>query len=456
MAITRRSNIHRTSLFSAACVLLVSVTYCTGIELFALAPPPTTIVVTRPEMPASFDRATVAQLLADIDQPRNASALKVGYFLRRGQPPLPLDEGFELLQAAALAEPVGTNKWFRLQNLRAFAAFRVPGVNTSQGFEAYQAIFEHAAEAAPAGAGYSLRQSILEFVDSVPGKFNDFGLSKNETTKELLLKAWTAYATALGAPLGGAQIAEPNWSAALKKSESLEAFVPAVERVLDDDKVPKSFALLVTSATVLAPQKPDKAIALLVQAKPLLPKVADKLDINQGARLYQPLVDLLSAQDRLSDAIAAQREWVQLSGYGQARLMLLLRKSGDGAATERALASLILPNVDEREVTQAASALFKLARDAKAPDAAAAGQAVTLLQSYLAAARPRELEAELGARRSLGIFYFNGKQWNEANAVLTFDAPAPDARVSPGARSRLRDIERLKTQLQKHLDAAPK
>ena len=409
-----------------------------------------------PQMPASFDRATVAQLLADIDQPRNASALKVGYFLRRGQPPLPLDEGFELLQAAALAEPVGTNKWFRLQNLRAFAAFRVPSADTGQGFGAYQAIFEHAAQAAPAGAGYALRQSILEFVDSVPGKFNDFGLSKNETTKELLLKAWTAYAIALGAPLNGAQIAEPDWKRALVKSGSLEAFVPAVERVLADARVPKSFGLLVTAATVLAPQTPDRAVALLVQAKPLLPKVADTIDINQGARLYLPLVELLEANNRLPDAIAAQREWVQLSGHGQARLMLLLRKSGDEAATTQMLASLIEPKVDEREVTEAASALFKLGRDAKTPDAKANQQAVTLLQNYLAAPRPRELEAELSARRSLATFYYNGKQWDEANAVLTFDAPDAQAKVSPGARSRIRDIERLKAQLQKYLDTAPK
>ena len=395
------------------------------------------------------------QLLADIDKSGNASILKVGYFLRRRQPPLPVVEGFELLQDAAKAEPVGTKRWFLLQNLRAFAAFRVLGADTSQGFEAYQALFDHAADAGGAGATYSLRQSILEFVDSVPGRFKDFGLSKDDQTKALLLQAWTAYAISLGAPMKGAVIAEPNWSAALVKSGSLEAFVPAVERVLDDARVPKSFGLLVAAASVLAAQKPDKAIALLVQAKSMLPKVADKIDINGSARLYLPLVELLETHERLPDAIAAQREWVQLSGHGQARLMLLLRRSGDEAATTELLASLIGPNVVQREVTQAASGLFKLGRDAKAPDARANEQAATLLQSYLAAPRTRDLEAELGARRSLGGFYFNHKQWEQADAVLTFEAPAPTA-ISPGARSNLRDIERLKSLLQKHLDPAPK
>ena len=237
---------------------------------------------TRPQMPASFDRETVVQLLADIDKPYNASILKVGYFLRRGQPALPVDEGFALLQDAAKAEPVGTKCWFLLQNLRAFAAFRVPSADTSQGLEAYQTIFDHAADAAPAKAGYSLRQSILEFVDSVPGKFNDFGLSKDPKIKELLLGAWTAYATALSAPDDGSKIAEPDWNAALKKLESLDAFVPAVERVLADARVPKTFGLLVTAAAVLAPQKPTQAMELLGQAKPLIPRQNGKTDINGG------------------------------------------------------------------------------------------------------------------------------------------------------------------------------
>jgi len=285
-------------------------------------------------------------------------------------------------------------------------------------------------------------------VEAVPGRFNDFGLSKDERVKALLLQAWTAYATALGAPLNGAVIAEPNWKAALVKSGSLESFVPAVETVLADARVPKTFGLLVTAAAVVAPAKPGEAIALLQRAKPMMPRDGAKADVNQAARLYGPLVDLL-APDRLPDAIKEQREFVQLSGRGQARLMLLLRQSGDGAATQTMLASLIEPKVDQREVGLAAPGLFKLGRDAKTPDSKANEQAVTLLQAYLAAPRTRDLAEELGARRALGNYYLNQKNWAETQTVLTFQAPAPQDVISPAARSKLRDIERLKVELQK-------
>ncbi len=397
-------------------------------------------------MPASFDRETVAHLLADIDKPNNASALKVGYFLRRGQPPLPVIEGFELLQDAATAEPVGTNKWFRLQNLRAFAAFRVPGADISQGLDAYQIIFDHASDAATSGAVYPLRQSIGEFVGDVPGKFNDFGLSKDERVKALLLQAWTAYAIALGAPMNGAVIDEPNWTRALEKSESLAAFVPAVEKVVADPKVPKSFGLLVAAAAVLAPTQPAKALALWGQSKPLIPKTEGKADVNQAARLYGPLVDLLVARDQLPDAIVNQREFVALSGRGQACLLLLLRQSGDDVATSKALAELGAPAANEREILEAASGLFKLARATKSPDVKAGEQAEALLSGYLAAARTRDLSSELKARLALGNAYLRSKRISEARAITTFAAPATAA-TSREVELLLRDIERLKARL---------
>lgn len=403
----------------------------------------------RPQMPASFDRATVAQLLADIDGPRNASILKVGYFLRRGQPALPTDEGFELLQAAAQTELVGTKRWFLLQNLRAFAAFRVPNIDTDQGFEAYQAIFDHAGDAAGAKADYQLRQSVLEFVDSVSGKLNDLGLRKAEQTKALLLQAWTAYATALSSPLNGAALAEPDWTRALEKSESLEAFVPAVEKVIADPAVPKSFGLLMAAASVLAPKDPARAIALWEQAKPLIPQREGRADLDQAARLYQALVDALVARGRLPDAITNQQQFVQLTGRGQGRLLLLTRQSGDGAATEVMLASLVETASDDREILGAASGLFKLARDTTAPDAKAGQQAEALLLSYLASPRPRDKVDEVGARLSLGNFYLRGHERNQARDILDVGPLSAQEQSSPRIKSLLRDVERMKALAEK-------
>ena len=405
-------------------------------------------------MPASFDRATVGRLLADIDKPYNASALKIGYFLRRGQPELPVLDGFELLQAAAQAEPVGTNKWFRLQNLLAFAAFRVPGADTSQGMDAYETLFNHAADAGKVNAAYTLRESIGEFVSAVPGRFNDFGLSRDERTKALLLRAWAAYAVALSAPMNGAVIDEPNWTRALQKSESLEAFVPAVETLLDDAKLSPSFGLLVAAAQVMAPTKPDKALALWERAKPMIPLRDGKAEVNEAARLYVPLVQWLAAGERLPDAIANQREFVALTGRGQARLMLLLRQSGDEAATAQALASLGAANGNEAEIEDAAAGLLQLAYTAKTPDAGAKQQAVALLETYLAAPRARDMASELYARLRLANAYLRDDRLAEAERVLVFAEPTPQQQRLGRVRSLLREAERLKARLQKASETA--
>ena len=81
-------------------------------------------------------------------------------------------------------------------------------------------------------------------------------------------------------------------------------------------------------------------------------------------------------------------------------------------------------------------------------------QAVTLLQAYLAAPRARDLDAELRARRSLGAFYLDQKQWEQARAVLTFDAPGTEDKVAPGVRSKLRDIEALRARLKANENGA--
>ena len=272
--------------------------------------------------------------------------------------------------------------------------------------------------------------------------------------EERSLKAWTAYAISLSAPMKGAAIDEPDWKRALVKSESLEAFVPAVEKVISDDKVPKSFGLLVAAATVLAPTQPDNALALWQQAKPLIPKSDGKADINQAARLYVPLVELLEARGALPQAIKEQSEFVALTARGQAHLMLLLRKSGDVAASDKALAQLNDPKINEKEIYDAASGLFNLARAAKTPDAKAGEQAVTLLTTYLAAPRTRDLSSELKARLSLGNAYLRAKKWDGARAILTFDLPVAQEKISPATKLLLRDVECMKARLPQAENAA--
>jgi tetratricopeptide (TPR) repeat protein len=400
----------------------------------------------RPQMPASFNRETVQTLIRDIDKPHSASILKVGYFLRRGEPELPTSEGYALLKTASETEPAGTRKWFLLQNLRAFTSFRVAEVDVSEGFVAYNLMFARAADAARTNAVYPLRQAIMEFVASVPGKFKDLGLSKDERTRETLFKAWTAYAVALSAPTTAVKgrVNESDWKAAIETSGASEAFVPYVEKILADTSVPKTFGLLSAAASVLAPKNPDKALTLLQQAKPLLPKANGKPEINQAARLYDAVVELLLSRNRLAEAVSTQQEFVQLTGRGVARLMLLHHKSGNPADVQRLLTALSELTANEQEINKAALGLLELARDTKAPDGKAGEQASTLLKTYLEVKRTRDVEEELQARLTLAGFYLRQRKFDEAKTVLTF---VPPQKPSPRARGLLLSAGRMNKQL---------
>lgn len=403
----------------------------------------------RPQMPASFDRQTVEQLIANIDKPQNSSILKVGYFLRRGQPALPVSEGFGLLKAAAEKEPIGTRRWFLLQSLRGFAAFRVAEADTAEGFAAYDLIFTHAADAAKAKAQYPLRQAISEFVSVVSGKLRDLGLSTDERTRETLFKAWTAYAVALGGQeqTAGSQSVEPNWTAAIEATKATDAFLPYVEKVLADASLSKNFGLLFAASAVVAPKDPNRALTVLLQAKPLLPQEKGKLEVNQAARFYETLVDLLDSQNKPAEAIAVQQERLGLLGSGQAKLLLLYKKNGDEAKVEQILAALNQSDADGREINKAASGLLLLSRAPKAPDTKAGEQAARLLSGYLSAARARDVEEELSARLKLSAFYLGQRKQEETKAILTFEPPKEP--LSRRARSLLRDVERMNKQLQK-------
>lgn len=77
-----------------------------------------------PRFPTTFDRAEVQDLLDSIEKPRAASTLKHGYFARRGEPAFPFDQAFALVDAAIAKEPVGTKRWFKLENVRGYAIFK--------------------------------------------------------------------------------------------------------------------------------------------------------------------------------------------------------------------------------------------------------------------------------------------------------------------------------------------
>lgn len=428
--------------------LAVCATLFTAIETLTAAPADHQLVRSpgagpnRPQLPARFDEQTVRQMVADIDKPYSASLLKVGYFLRRGRPEFPIAQGFALLEAAAEREPVATRRWFLLQGLRAFVAFRVADVSTEKGFAAYEAIFAHAAEAAKARSLYPLRQAIAEFVSGVSGKFKELGLATDERTKETLLKAWTAYVLTVSAPsVAASRAPEPDWNVAIQSVGASEAFLTEAEKVLADTAIPKGFGILFAAATIVASKDPAKAVSLLQQAKPLVPKKKGKLEINQAARFYDTLVDLLAAQNNLTAAITAQEERSRLLGDGQAKLLLLHRRNKDQAGVQRLLAALSEPIADENEVNAAASSFLALARNRESPDAQAGEEAEALLKKYLSFPRKRSAEVELDARLKLGSIYLRQRRLKEARGVLAIEPP--ENPLSPRARGLLRAVQEL-------------
>lgn len=411
------------------------------------ATPPTNA---RPVLPRVFDRTTVEDLLAHIDAPRNASTLKVGYFLRRGggADALPVQEGFAMLSAAAAKEPVGTRRWFMLQSLRGFAAFRTPGVSADEGFAAYGAIFEHAKEAEKSSAVYPLRQAIAEFVGAVAGKFNGtgLGLTFQERTKHLLLAAWSAYLLALAMPLPGKSRApEPPWREAIEIAKVQKEFLPLVEKMVANPAAPKNFTLLSAAASVEAKEHPEKALEMLKAAQLLLPRVQGKVDAGEAAHLYNTWVGLLETQKKLDDAIAVQSERIGFLGDGQAKLLLLYRQKGDAAQAEKMLTSLEETSANEREVLSAATGLLELAQDKEKPDAKAGEQGAQLLRNYLTVERPREVESELQARLLLGNYLVKQSKTEDAKRVLTL--PQNLKVRAQRAQSLLCTMEKVRQQL---------
>jgi hypothetical protein len=398
-------------------------------------------------LPTNFDRETVQNLLNDIEKPQSASILKVGYFLRRDQSELPTSEGYSLLNDAINQTSVGSNRWFRLQNLKAFAAFRILGVSPSEGLTAYSAIFTQALAASKSKSDYQLRQSITEFVEAVPGKLKDLGLSKDKVTQDTLFKAWDAYGILISTSTKNqmSKYPEPKWKVAIDGSGAGELFIPYVEKTLSDTSVPKDFSLLFASATVLATTKPDMALELMKQAKTVLPQLDGKPERNVTARFYDEFVDLLVARGMEHDATSIQQERINILGTGQAKLLLLYKSAEDELKVQEILTLLSKPEAQEPEINEAASALFKLSYNSKSSDIRSEAQAKSLLNTYLSVNRARTMENELSARYTLGLICIRQVKIDEAKAILQIEKPK--AMDSPRERSIWKAIQKLNESL---------
>jgi hypothetical protein len=368
-----------------------------------------------PMPPTSFDKATVQHFLDTIDEGRNASMLKVLYFMAHRPQALPIEEGYALAKAAAAQEQVGSKRWFYLQSVCAFAALDLGPDKREEGFTAYSAIFEHAAEAEKVDALYALQRSIYEYVGAMPS-VNVLTEATLKPAVGVLLKAYTAQLALLKG--NKPYEFEPNWDAAFVHTIADRRFGELTEKALADPKMPHTTAFVKLTATAMRYYDPFRAITLLQQAKGMVPRH----DTEQLDQVYSMLIEQKWDLGQHKEAIATQQEAIQRLGYGRGNLARLYLRNHDLKAYEATVAELeqaaLRADSDERDITEAATILLRLHHDDRATEERAHAQGAQILESYLKTPRQRDIETELGSRLALADYDLAQGKTAEAKAVL--------------------------------------
>lgn len=193
-----------------------------------------------PVMPSSFDKATVQNLIDNIEMSGNAPILKVGYFNVRKPQVLPMREGYDLIVQAVEKEPKGTKRWFLLQQVRAWGGVRLPVENEEDGkrrnasFQVYAGLFDKADLARKNNASGVLLRTVYEYVQAVPTRHIARNLQGPPSLMKDLQKALRIYLDAL---MNNERVVfVPDWKNALTEpgwGMSPENFKPFL-KVADD------------------------------------------------------------------------------------------------------------------------------------------------------------------------------------------------------------------------------
>lgn len=239
--------------------------------------------------------------------------------------------------------------------------------------------------------------------------------------------------------------ASPDFPRAFAAIGSDDEAANVIEKTLDDPKVPRSFELLVAGASLVAPKQPDEAIVWLREAKPLLPSSTSQdaalapLAINETARFYDLLVEVLQKNNHLDEAIAEQRERIANVGGGYGPLWVLLSHKGDTNRQNAVLAQLKSPDFKGPEVLRAASAMGQLTLLAE-PVAGGPEAAADVLQTFLLPGRARTPEEEMQARIWLGSHFLRRHEVEKAREVVAMPEPQ---QLTQRGRLLWADLERL-------------
>jgi hypothetical protein len=378
---------------------------------------------------AQLNAPTLQNFLNTIELPDIASALKISYFGGRARSAsLPVAEGLSLPKVTLAKEPVASKRWFWLQNVRGWAAFRCKEISPDEGFAAYTELFDQADKAKAAKEVYAPQLALIEWVSTVSGRLSYLHgedgrrLRDDERTAGVLLKAWSAYASLLRQTSGHWNGREPDWSRAIQETGASDEFIAAVEKTLNDAAVPKTVYLLTGAAAVLRATKPERALELFASAQPLLPKDATgKIEPRSAGTFFDNWIELLREQKKNAEAKAVARERVATLNNGYSELLKLQFESKDEAGIAATLADLAKPDAPEYEIVSVARVLNNR-WDKDRQNQQLAKQSETLLTGYLQSARPRSLAAELEARYRLGWLLLEQKQIGKAKAALDLSA----------------------------------
>ena len=435
MAVSAQTGSGRLRLLAVGAAWLVWLTACV---------PAVGTVAPRPiATPAAFDAAAVQTLLDRIERPREAMILKVVYFQRHSPRSLPAVDGFALLENAIAGAPPGSRRWFLLQNVRGYAAFRAPDVPVGNGLDAYRLIFARAADAAGGGAGYVLGESVTEFVAAVGGRLSTLDRASGADVKALLPQAWDAFFRRV--PEGERSRFDVPWGLAAEATKANVELAQIVDRTIADAGVPKTYPLLKAAAEVYEPVSPSRAAALWRQAIAMAPAGDD----YERDWLYARLVAILSAgktgdPGAVSEAITLTQERIKTSGRGAADLGILYLTRGDRPGFAAVIAGLEQPNARESEINALAERLLDLTAPQTVSGMAQGckASARALLVAYLVADRKRTPGEDVRARIALARSLLNEGDRAGAEGVLR---PALEAAATApaGARPYYRQAQRM-------------
>ena len=114
----------------------------------------------------------VQGLIDTIEQGKNASLLKFGYFMQSSG----VGAGQQRVFAALQREPIGTKRWFLLQSVSGFAAFHGKSANVEAGFIAYNALFTEIGKAQDKDTLFAVARGLNEYLATVLSTFRVNGL----------------------------------------------------------------------------------------------------------------------------------------------------------------------------------------------------------------------------------------------------------------------------------------